>query len=603
MSEIKFRDGVPCWDGTAELFEKYKREALLFLETLEWRKRETAAPRLIAALEGPARVAAQQRPSAWFSHPKGVADLLDLLKATMRSPTLPEAGRYISKFFFGLKRRKGETMAAWLVRHDDALDDAKRALSEAIREYGPKAQIKELTGFPSFRPERDSTSGSRSDEGHRQREEDIYDDHGRLIEEEEANQGLDQATWAEDAWMDHGYNRWWQGGWSDASHQRWERGEESAGRWSDVKDEATHQAERFLPDFVIAWMLLQRSGLDQNEKGALIANLKNEFTMEKVKAVLRLNWPEDELRRRDSSRGSALVVQEADDQEELLFAYDDEEIHSVLLATEGEEEYHALESEIQEALQGIQLQKNTLKQAREKQQQIRQNRKFFDQGRGRGPGPSSSGAGSSGITPKCLRCGGRHWARQCPQKQETPRPTGSAHFVFVMEEAFQSDGGQSAVEGALATGKAIIDGGATASVGSIQAMEKIRELAWKRNGTEAVEVLQSAAPSFKFGNNGKVDCASNTSVQVPMDGRVGSMQVAVHEIQGQPVLMSIQSLRSLGAVIDFDQDQMILKKVNPTKVIDLERAPSGHQLFPMVDDVFRGAKARSTSFVSLLADS
>ena len=136
--ELRFRDGVPIYDGTAELFERYRREALVFAETLEWRKSQTAAPRLIAALEGAARVAAQQRPSAWFSHPKGVEDLLDHLKATMKAPTLPDAGRHISRFFYGLKRRKGESMAAWLVRHDEALDDVRRTLSEAIREYGPK---------------------------------------------------------------------------------------------------------------------------------------------------------------------------------------------------------------------------------------------------------------------------------------------------------------------------------------------------------------------------------------------------------------------------------------------------------------------------------
>ena len=80
------------YDGTAELFEKYRREALLFAETFEWRKRETAAPRLIAALEGAVRVVAQQKPSSWFSHPKGVDDLLEYLKATMRAPTLPRCG-------------------------------------------------------------------------------------------------------------------------------------------------------------------------------------------------------------------------------------------------------------------------------------------------------------------------------------------------------------------------------------------------------------------------------------------------------------------------------------------------------------------------------
>ena len=135
--DVKFKDGVLCYDGSSELFERYR--ALLYVETMEWRKRDAAAPRLIAALEGAARVAAQQRPSSWFSHPRGVNDLLNHLKATMKAPTLPDAGRYISKFFFGLKKRRGETMSAWFVRHDDALDDVWRTLSEAIREYGPRA--------------------------------------------------------------------------------------------------------------------------------------------------------------------------------------------------------------------------------------------------------------------------------------------------------------------------------------------------------------------------------------------------------------------------------------------------------------------------------
>ena len=55
-------------------------------------------------------------------------------------------------------------------------------------------------------------------------------------------------------------------------------------------------------------------------------------------------------------------------------------------------------------------------------------------------------------------------------------------------------------------------------------------------GTEAVEIRQSGAQTFRFGNNGKVDCTSNTAVQVSLEGQTGSMQVAVHEIHGQPVL-------------------------------------------------------------------
>ncbi|CAE7939104.1 unnamed protein product, partial [Symbiodinium sp. KB8] len=156
--------------------------------------------------------------------------------------------------------------------------------------------------------------------------------------------------------FDYGYNHWWRGQCCDASHQRWERCDDSAGRWSDVKDEVTRQAEHFLHDFALTWMLLQCSGLDQNEK----ANLKNEFTMDQVKDV---------------------------DEDEEIGDHDDlRQGGNPVGAPRGhaEEEYRIPEAEIQEALPGIQLQKSTWKQATEKQQQISQKRKVFDQGRGRG---------------------------------------------------------------------------------------------------------------------------------------------------------------------------------------------------------------------------
>ena len=159
------------------------------------------------------------------------------------------------------------------------------------------------------------------------------------------------------------------------------------------------------------------------------------------------------------------------------------------------------------------------------------------------------------MAPKCLQCGGKPWTRQCGQSQASTSKAGSANLVFLTEEeAYNSEGTRSSVESALASGKAIIDGGATASVGSIQAVEKIRELAWLRHGKDTVDVMPGETPSFKFGNNGRVVCAATTQVQVPLDGTSGLMNVAVHDVPGLPVLLSIRSLRSLGAVIRQGRD-------------------------------------------------
>lgn len=137
MSELRYtKDGVPIYDGTSENYVSYRRAALVYVETLEWRKRALAGPRLQAALEGSARIAAQHKMPGWVSHQEGAVALLDFLKTQVQPPTLAEAGKMISRFFYSVKRRKGESMQQWIVRHDEALFEARRALAEAIQEYG-----------------------------------------------------------------------------------------------------------------------------------------------------------------------------------------------------------------------------------------------------------------------------------------------------------------------------------------------------------------------------------------------------------------------------------------------------------------------------------
>lgn len=108
---------MPIFDGNSELYAPFRRAALNYVETLEWKKRSLAGPRLQAALEGSARVAVQHKTPGWISHQEGATMLLDFLKTKVQAPTLAEAGKMISRFFYTIKRRKGESMNAcgWFV--------------------------------------------------------------------------------------------------------------------------------------------------------------------------------------------------------------------------------------------------------------------------------------------------------------------------------------------------------------------------------------------------------------------------------------------------------------------------------------------------------
>ena len=89
MAELRFtKEGIPVYDGSSELYIPYRRAALNYVETLEWRKRSLAGPRLLTALEGPARVATQHQEPGWISHERGAQQLLDFLKGRVQAPTL-----------------------------------------------------------------------------------------------------------------------------------------------------------------------------------------------------------------------------------------------------------------------------------------------------------------------------------------------------------------------------------------------------------------------------------------------------------------------------------------------------------------------------------
>ena len=65
------------------------------------------------------------------------------------------------------------------------------------------------------------------------------------------------------------------------------------------------------------------------------------------------------------------------------------------------------------------------------------------------------------------------------------------------------------------------------------------------------------------------------------------MKIHLHDIPGQPVLLSVKSLRALGAVIDFERNEAVFKRLHPQKLVTLETTDGGHQLFPLVSDVLK----------------
>ena len=429
------------------------------------------------------------------------------------------------------------------------------------------------------------------------------------------------SSWSQ-GWWSRQSESWGWGYGNDRQYTWWPSKENMSHQTWDASEDASAQAEKFLPDFVIAWLLLQRSGLDSTEKSAIVANLKNSFVTSKVKEALKLTWPDEELKRRDAGKHSALFTSE----EAALMAEDDDETYGEPPEWEDPEEeysYQALEEEAQEAFAALQDARRTLRDAREKQAQMRRNRNFYS-GKGAGKANAAWKSSNSRPPPKCFKCGGPHFRRDCPEKSSPAAGEHQVNFVFLasdastvpsMEAAEPTHGATELVLAAdqeeaslmalgqlLREGKAIIDGGATSSLGSEDALQQIATLNWQQTGEDRIEILPGETPSFRFGNNGRHDCMASALLRLPLACGEGKMKIHLHDIPQQPVLLSIKGLKALGAVIDFSTNEAIFKSLDASKIVVLETTASGHQLFPLVTDVLKDAKQRSVPFKSLYGD-
>ena len=107
--------------------------------TIEHRKRYLVGPRLAKELTGVAKVAIRTRTTLdpqWLSHPRGTYQLLEFLEDFLAKPTLVESSRHIMKFFYNLRRQRGETMTEWIARHAEALWEASQAMRKVQKEFG-----------------------------------------------------------------------------------------------------------------------------------------------------------------------------------------------------------------------------------------------------------------------------------------------------------------------------------------------------------------------------------------------------------------------------------------------------------------------------------
>ena len=155
------------------------------------------------------------------------------------------------------------------------------------------------------------------------------------------------------------------------------------------------------------------------------------------------------------------------------------------------------------------------------------------------------------------------------------------------EEAFHTrhtDDGLTTQE-AVQRGLAVIDGGATQTIGSVKALEAVLSRNLEKYGeTRLRGVNFESPPTFSFGNSTENRCLSTARLGVQANGVSGELNVHALDHGQSPILLSVDTLRKLGAVIDFEADLAVFRRLNAHRVIRLARGRTGHQLIPLTED-------------------
>ena len=108
-------------------------------------------------------------------------------------------------------------------------------------------------------------------------------------------------------------------------------------------------------------------------------------------------------------------------------------------------------------------------------------------------------------------------------------------------------------------------------------------------------------PTFSFGNSTEDRCLSTARLGVSANGAPGEISVHTLDRGQSPILLSIDTLRGLGALIDFQSDLLVFRNLDSRRIIKLGRSRTGHQLLPMTEDWLRCAHVTTVAVPGLSA--
>lgn len=565
-------------------------------------KRYLCGPRIASELRGPARRVLIGRPADWLSYEGGVRRLIEVLKEERGQPKIPEMSELLMKYFKGTRRQKGETMSDYVTRKAEAYTRAQQSMARFQQSGDESHQSQPASGTGR------TSSTSRETGSVRSWYRDRPTIQGTVDEETPRGEGGDEAdptTSEPEHGGSHVSDQWYGGHWDWSSWSSWGYG---GRQWDwhhrssqgDTTEWSRNQLPEILPPFIQQWYLFIDSGLDVMERNVLQAELRGEFNVRAVEDVLRKHWSDHDLKKRDNEKGRFMAnMLDTNEEDEDMACWGEFELQDLEAEGYSASEVEVLAAEMERAKEAytvITEARRTLKDARAKQHAVRVARQFYPV-----KPKVDFGSRSTTGTIKCFRCGGPHKLSNCPEKPRESQANSvdqqeSAPFVFLaeheslmsMEEDTMDHSFLLNTNQVVEQGMAVVDGGATRSIGSVNALSRVCDINESKRGKHGLVGLDMQdRPSFGFGNSSRDQCSSTCSLEVPLAGGASVMKVHALDKGTSPILLSVDSLRKLGAVIDFSNDMAVLRNVDAARVVKLQRSAAGHQLMPLTEDVFQ----------------
>ena len=148
---------IPTWDGDLRTLPDFEEDCKDYINGTKREERYVCASRIKRRLTGRAKQASKTADREQLETPEGVIYLLTLLKEKLGAQPITDAGRYLAKWIFQMKRESGEPMTSYVSRDDEQYEDVVRAFNvdyfvrEQRKEEEAKAQLAGQRFWSSFR--------------------------------------------------------------------------------------------------------------------------------------------------------------------------------------------------------------------------------------------------------------------------------------------------------------------------------------------------------------------------------------------------------------------------------------------------------------------